>query len=198
MFVTPLRMIQAILFGGIIAVAIPSCLSLKHPPYPQEWPALQKERSTFSGEFCSGVISILQKHEQSNQCDSGKTVFLRLDSSRILWLRYMDSSLINPVEQKFPLTNSVFKIQYKQNKKGLRFIYKTDHLAGNPLLGVDRIYNQLYYAEDGSLIIRSGELSAGLVFMLFPIYISEYAWIRVSDQFIEIRKKSGKHTSTQK
>ncbi len=191
-------MIQTILFVGIIAVAIPSCLSLKHPRYPQEWPALQKERSTFSGEFCSGLVDLLKKHELTDQCDSGKNVFIRLDSSSNLWIRYIDSSLINPVEQKFPLTNSVFKIQHKKNKKGLRFIYKTNHLAGNPLLGVNQIYNQLYHAKDGSLIIQSGELSAGLLFILFPIYISEYAWIRVSDQLIEIRKKTRSRFSNQK
>ena len=154
---------------------ISSCV-VQRPDYPAHWSKINRDSSTkaLSGTYHDSLVSVLGYGNLSEDTRSCKAL-LQIDDGLGFLLRKRcisgTDTLYLPVRQ-----SAAVKLKIKKRKGAIRVSYLPVSSAGNPIVGVNKSYVWLYTADDGSLIVRKGAYSYGLVFFLIPMVYNTYQW----------------------
>lgn len=186
-----------ILHFVVFAIMLTSCY-VRRPPYPSNWPVISKnqEPSAFNGYFARGIDTLVEGGFIKTSTESRDSLYLQVKEDLTIWLASKDSSIGHPSSiKKYPSATNSQRVTIRKVPQGLLLRYHLNNTAGSMLLGPDRIYSRLSMLSDGSLLIKKGEWYAGLVMLIFPVYGTEYQWIRVTSskiEMIEYVKKSNR------
>jgi hypothetical protein len=180
--------------GAVVLSGFGACMSSR-PPYPADWPARLEHTppAAYSGNYSGTLIPHLNRQalptEDSLHCSTDFQISPRLDIRYRLQCENHPDSLSHAL---LALNDPNARIKIREKRKGLLLLYKPLHTAGNPIAGIQREYILLSKATDGSLILKEGAWAYGLIFLIFPTGINEYAWYRIGERSVEMRTKPKK------
>jgi hypothetical protein len=185
---------KTLLFGVVLfySVFTVGCI-INRPAYPLSWPSVapQQPLSAFQGYYSAGIDTLIDGGNISGTYEGRDTLNLRVEEGLHIQLGFKDSIFSGQrTLRSYPTEHPQRRISLRKNRNGIMIYYRSNNSGGSMLLGFDRVYCRLSMLTDGTLLIKKGNWYMGLLFLVVPVYGSEFEWIRISPSQIQVVSKS--------
>jgi hypothetical protein len=166
---------------------------VSRPVYPSTWPSVapQQPLSAFQGYYSSGIDTLIDGGNVSGNYEGRNPLALRVEEDLRIQLGFTDSIFSGQrTWRSYPTERPQRRISLRKNRNGVLIYYRSNNSGGNMLLGFDRLYCRMSMLTDGTLLIKKGNWYMGLLFLVVPVYGSDYEWIRISPTQIQVVSKN--------